>query len=79
MVFPLMSGPLNGFQIDPFFGHFIQRGHFPQLRHYLDNLLNSIVNLVVRVEPTKAEANRGMSQFSPDAEGAKHIGRLQRS
>src|SRR5688572_13076001 len=74
----LVSGPLDALEVDAFLVHLPERREVAQLRNLVDDQLDHVVHLLLGVEATEAEADRGVGQLLADAEGAQHVARLER-
>src|ERR1700758_3835128 len=76
--YSLLSGPLHVFQVDAFFGHFVERRKLAQALDRFDHTIGHIVDFRLGIESPNAKANRAMRQVVAGAESLQYIRWLQR-
>src|SRR5690606_436180 len=70
--------PFDLGQVDTLFEHVPQRRQLTQLVHRLGHLAGGVVDLFLGGEAAEGEADRAVRQLVVAAQGAQHVGRLQR-
>src|SRR5689334_2523714 len=72
-----MRCPLNRFEVDPLLVHLVKRRHLAELAHAPDDEVGHVVDLLVGVESSDAEANRRVRQLFADPHRPQHVARLE--
>src|SRR6266851_2070894 len=76
---PVLLGclPFHFRDVDSLFGHFVKRGKLAELGDDLHHLVDDVVDFLLRVEASEAEANRGVGEVFADAYCFEYVARLQ--
>ena len=59
---------MDGFQIDAFFGHFVERRKIAKPFHRFNHAFRHVIHFFVRVETADSKSNAGVRQVFADAE-----------
>ena len=70
--------PLHLGNVDAFLGHLVKWRKLAQLGDDLDHLVDDVVDFLLRVKATEAEANRGVGQIFADAQSLEDVAGFQR-
>src|SRR5208282_6045252 len=70
--------PLHLGDVDTFLGHLVKWRKLAQLGDDLDHLFDDIVDFLLRVKATEAEADRSVGQVLSDAQSLEDVARFQR-
>src|SRR5689334_18690996 len=69
--------PRSSSQVEALPVHLVARAHGPQVVDRTDDLVDDEINLLLRVEPSQAEAEAPFGQLLTDAQRPDHVTRLR--
>src|SRR6266436_1711022 len=69
--------PLHLGDVDTFLSHLVKRRKLAQFGDDLDHLVDDVVDFLLRIEASEAEADRGVGQVFPYAQGFEDVAGFQ--